>query len=259
MSSGATVSVVVGVGIFLILAGFVLLVINRLPLGRRPASGGTGTLAEPLIIVAGAACLIASLVVNSGNASTGAVASSGSPTTSTPTQTSSANTSPSTSPSQSGSPSASSGSSSVIALSSPANGSQVKDCQVFTGTSQLAAGKTILLSVENLSDPTKTLYLAPVHGWQNPDALGHWVAVQYFGSDDTSVGQSFHVDVVVLGLTQVQQAMSLPSNQPTWSAATLPSGAKVIKEITVTRIAGIRTCLLAAADHSPARLQAEFN
>jgi hypothetical protein len=51
VNSGATVGIVVGVGI-LVLAGFVLLVINRLPSGRRPASGGIGALAEPLIIVA---------------------------------------------------------------------------------------------------------------------------------------------------------------------------------------------------------------
>ena len=250
MNSGATVGIVVGVGIFLVLAGFVLLVINRLPSGRRPASGGTGTLAEPLIIVAGAACLIASVVVNSGNASTETAASSSSPaapTAQTPAQSSDANMTPSTSPSKPRSLPAS-GPASAIALSSPTNGSQVKDCQVFTGTSQLAAGKTVLLSVENLSDPTKTLYLAPVHDWQTPDVLGHWIGVQYFGSDDSSVGQSFHVDVVVLDLTQVRQAMSLPSNHPTWSAATIPSGAQVIKEITVTRIAGIRTCLSALSN-----------
>jgi hypothetical protein len=245
VSSGATVGIVVGVGIFLVLAGFVLLVINRLAPGRRPVGGGIGALAEPLIIVAGAACLIASVVVNGDHPSTETAASSSSPATptaQTPTHPSSVNMTPSASPSKLRS-SPASGPVSAITLSSPADGSQVKDCQVFTGTSQLAAGKTILLSVENLSDPTKTLYLAPVHDWQTPDVLGHWVGVQYVGSDDSSVGQSFTVDVVVLDLTQVQQAMSLPSNHPTWSAAALPPGAQVIKEITVTRIAGIRTCL----------------
>ena len=247
MSTGSTIAIVVGAGIFLILAGIVLLVINRLSVsGDRisSASGnrGIGSLTEPTLIVAGVACLVVCVIVNGSHSTaetTGPSSSSTAPTASAPIQSSSSTSTPSTSGSNLASSPLPAGSAENVSVSSPKTGSQVEACQVFAGTSNLASDKTIVLSVSNLSDPTKTLYLAPVHNWQTSNMLSHWTGVQYFGSGNSSVGQTFHVDVVIMDISQVRQALAISSNHPTWSTAARPAGSQVKEELSLTRISGL--------------------
>jgi cytoskeletal protein RodZ len=247
MSPESTVVIAVGVGVFLILAGVALLVLNRLPTGaaRAGASSSRGSLTEAVLIIAGAACLIAAVAVNSNSgapepaAPTGASASS---VSSASAPSSGAASEPAPSPTSSTASPPASKSDELVSVTSPKTGGQIEQCQVFTGTSTLTQGETIVLSVSNVSDPTKTLYLAPVHNWQAPGALAHWSGTQYFGSGDSSVGQTFHVDVVIMEVSQVKQALAFPSNVPTWATAALPSGSILKSELTFHRVSGAGSC-----------------
>ena len=135
-------------------------------------------------------------------------------------------------------PSTSAAPTGAVTVDSPASGSKVQGCDVFTGTSDLAAGQTIVLSVRNLNDSGTTSYLAPVQGYDKPAALAKWTGVQYFGSGDNSVGQTYLVSVLVMASSAVKSALAEPANRTTWAVTSLPSGSTVKDTLHLTRISG---------------------
>jgi hypothetical protein len=248
VSTGSTIAIVVGAGIFLILAGVTLLIINRLPVsgGRTGSVTGSRGLTEPVLVVAGAACLIVCVIFNGSRGSTERVSSGSATTPAAVTPVQSSSSTPALDPSASNPASSpqSGGSAESVSVSFPKAGSKVEQCQVFKGTSNLTPDKTIVLAMSNATDPTKTLYLEPVHNWQTPNTLSHWTGIQYFGSGDNSASQIYHIDVVIMNLSQVRQAEAIPSNSPTWSTTAMPQGSHVTEELSLTRIpgAGPATC-----------------
>lgn len=125
-----------------------------------------------------------------------------------------------------------------VTLSAPSPGTHVQGCDVFTGTSSLAPAETIVVGVRNLSDAGHTIYLAPVNHWDKPSALAHWTGIQYFGSGDSSVGQTYVVSVMVEASSTVKSALSNPANHVAWAVTSLPGGATVKQTLHLTRIPG---------------------
>jgi hypothetical protein len=125
-----------------------------------------------------------------------------------------------------------------VTLSAPSPGSKVQQCDVFTGTSSLPVDKTIVVGVRNLDNTGHTSYLAPVSNWDKPNALAHWADIQYFGSGDTSIGQTYLVSVIVMSSDVVRHALAEPANRDSWAVTSLPSGSKVKRSLRLTRVAG---------------------
>lgn len=117
-------------------------------------------------------------------------------------------------------------------------GSDVQQCDVFTGTSDLPADETIVIGVRNLDDAGNTSYLVAVNNWDKPGALPHWTGFQYFGSANSSVGQKYLVSVIVMPSTVVKNALANPANRPTWAVTSLPAGSAVKQSLRLTRVAG---------------------
>lgn len=113
--------------------------------------------------------------------------------------------------------------------------STVGNCEVFSGTSDLPRGQTIVLGQRNHSDLTKTIYLQPVNSWQDPAALARWTGSQYFGSGTASVGQIYEIFVISMNVSVVRDAMRLRVGD-VWHVGRLPRSSKVKQTYTVTRV-----------------------
>jgi eukaryotic-like serine/threonine-protein kinase len=75
--------------------------------------------------------------------------------------------------------------SAAVTITAPAEGSDVKQCELIEGTtSNLPAGTTLVLSSVDLSartDGEQIRRLSPVDGWQTPSSLKVWRTPQQFG------------------------------------------------------------------------------
>jgi len=96
----------------------------------------------------------------------------------------------------------------------------------------------LVLSAQNLSDPSKVIYLEAVNNWNKPADLSDWTGYQYFGSGDTSVGQTFEVSIIVIKTGTVAAALAEPTNNPVWHVKSLPNGSKVKQTLRVVRMKG---------------------
>jgi hypothetical protein len=114
----------------------------------------------------------------------------------------------------------------------------VQQCDIFTGTSDLPGDETIVIGVRNLNDTGNTSYLEPVHGWDKPNELAHWTGFQYFGSGDTSLGQTYLVSVIVMASSVVKSALADPANHTAWGVTSLPAGSTVKQTLHLTRVSG---------------------
>lgn len=247
MSSQSTVIIGVAVGLFLILTGTALLVIGKLPASAHRGFRGLGNtgatgLTELVLVALGVACLSVVVISNSNQndrAGTTPTDSSTTPAVATPAL--GPTLVPTSGPSPANSITAlpsTRGQAETVSVLSPRNGDAVSACDVFSGISRLAAADTIVLSVRNLSDPSGTLYLEPVHNWATPGALAHWVGFQYFGSGDSSVGQTYEVGIVIMKISLVRASLAESVNTPTWHVASLPPGSRVKHGLRLTRISG---------------------
>jgi len=126
----------------------------------------------------------------------------------------------------------------AVSITHPVFGARVGECGVFTGTSDLPPGQTLVLSAQNLSDPSKVIYLEAVNNWNKPADLSDWTGYQYFGSGDTSVGQTFEVSIIVIKTGTVAAALAEPTNNPVWHVKSLPNGSKVKQTLRVVRMKG---------------------
>lgn len=123
----------------------------------------------------------------------------------------------------------------AVAVTTPTYGSKVAACAVFSGTSDLPPGETLVLSARNLSDPTRTSYLEPVNNWTVSSEISQWTGYQYFGSGNSSVGQTYEVDVLIIKTSTVRAALAQPKNNPAWAVKSLPSGTHVKATLRVVR------------------------
>lgn len=142
---------------------------------------------------------------------------------------SAASTSPSASPS--GLPAG------AVVLDFPANQAQARQCEIFKGRSNLAADKTLVLGLRNMDNNDPQRYFEAVSDWEYPDSIANWSGPQWFGSGDTSVGQRFRVEVLVLARGQVAQFLTA-SKRNGWHSADNPPGATVGAHVTLHRVKG---------------------
>jgi hypothetical protein len=81
--------------------------------------------------------------------------------------------------------------------------------------------------------------LQAVNDWDRPEALSHWTGYQFFGSGDSSVGQTFEVSVTVMKIDTVAAALAESANRPIWHVKSLPNGSKVKQTLRVVRVKGL--------------------
>jgi serine/threonine protein kinase len=128
----------------------------------------------------------------------------------------------------------------AVTLSAPGN-STVGRCAVFSGTSDLPPGRTLVLGQLNLDDVTRTIYLQPVDNWQDANRLRKWTGAQYFGQGNASVGQTYKILVISIDAKVVRTA---PGAQPgvVWHVTKLPPTSEVKQVIRVHRVRGSGAC-----------------
>ena len=88
----------------------------------------------------------------------------------------------------------------LAAITAPGNGASVAWCAVIEGTSKLPAGRTLLLSVENLSVGGGVKHLRTLDGWQEPATLGRWRQAQFVGLPGDPAGARYRIEVFVVPL-----------------------------------------------------------
>jgi serine/threonine-protein kinase len=122
-------------------------------------------------------------------------------------------------------------------LVAPADGSSVHQCAIFTGTAHLPTGKTLVLSMRNLDNFDPNHYFEAVKDYDYPGELGAWTGYQWFGSGDSSVGQHYRVELLIVDLSLVKTALA-KSKKDGWFAPNDLEGSVLVAHITVTRVAG---------------------
>lgn len=192
--------------------------------------------------------IAAAAVLAAGGTAGGIIASLGGPPTSRvvpPTRSASASVSATAATTATGGTASSAAAvpaSNSVSIDSPASGTSVQHCDVFTGRASLPASYTLVLVMEDLSNRDKMLYLQPVHDWQHPAKLSRWTGFQYFGTDDLSVGEKYTVQAVMVPIATVAAAMANPAYGPVsnhnWHAAVLPQGSVTGPTVSLTRVKG---------------------
>ena len=126
-----------------------------------------------------------------------------------------------------------------VIILTPKNGSKVRACEPFVGTAQLPPGKTLVLGMQNQTDNEKTLHFEGLWRTQVVGSTTTWVSAQYFGSKDSSVGQTFTVRIMLVDSTvkaQEEQKAKLAGHE--WYSTQEPPHAQDVVTLTYHRIAG---------------------
>lgn len=130
-----------------------------------------------------------------------------------------------------------------VQIVEPAPAQRVQRCAVFRGRSALPAGKTMVLAMRNRTNGEPVRYLVEVDGWDRPSRLATWRGKQFFGTADSSVGQEYTVEVLVVDLGAVTRSMrAAHAAGELWTLETLPATWEVAAAVTVRRIAGPGNC-----------------
>ena len=138
----------------------------------------------------------------------------------------------------------------LATISSPGNGRPARLCTVVSGTSKLPPGQTLLTSVENelVGDRVRHLQLVP--GWERPETLRRWRALQFIGLPQEPAGGKFRIEVLVVPLAALQQQVAAAGGESGPWRHTLPAGSTVGASIFVSRADGgerdPRACSVAA-------------
>jgi hypothetical protein len=121
-----------------------------------------------------------------------------------------------------------------VTLSSPCDGADIDYCETVTGTSDLPAGKTLVLTQQNL-DGTQLNFFSTPENWDTPGALATWHAVVYFGNRSHGQGQQYRLTVVVADRAEVRRsADDAKSHARNWSGEQQFPG-EVAVQVTVHR------------------------
>jgi hypothetical protein len=226
---------VLGIGLVVLGVSVVAVQLLRWDM-KRTAAGAPSPYLYALVIVIGIASLGTSGFLSLKKPASSAAAQPQPTASAASTPTGSAT--PALTPSASSSAATTGAATGAVTLSAPSPGTNVQGCDVFTGTASLPTGETVVLGVRNLSDAGHTTYLAPVSNWDKPAALANWTGIQYFGSGDASVGQTYVVSVIVMASSTVKSAEANPANKASWAMTSLPGGASVKQTLHLTRVPG---------------------
>ena len=121
---------------------------------------------------------------------------------------------------------------STASISSPGNGAKVKDCAYFSGTSHLAKGQSLILSMRSLDNGDTQRYVEQVFKWDKPDELSSWRGAQYFHGDP---GQRYSVELMAVDLEKSRAAKAYDAAE---AADALVPGATSLAVREVEREAG---------------------
>ena len=124
-----------------------------------------------------------------------------------------------------------------VVLDSPDERTDVKQCGIFTGRANLPDDKTIVLGVRNTDNGSPERYFEAVDHWEYPSDLQNWKAIQWFGDKDSSAGQHFRVEVLVVDLALATKKMAAAKTEG-WHGAANPPGAKVAAHRDLHRVKG---------------------
>jgi hypothetical protein len=129
-----------------------------------------------------------------------------------------------------------------VTIDPPPNNS-VQACHNFTGTAELAPGDTLVLAVRNLNHTDPITYFMRVMQWSSGTVgKGPWQAPQFFGSGDSSVGQTMELSVLVMPETAVARELAAhgaPPEQWDWhDRRAVPADAESAKVLLLDRIPG---------------------
>ncbi|GAB7044525.1 MULTISPECIES: hypothetical protein [Catenuloplanes] len=119
----------------------------------------------------------------------------------------------------------------------PVDDGEVHQCEVFRGTARLPEDKTLVLGVRNVDNGSPERYFEVVDDWEYPGDLAEWSGSQWFGSGDSSVGQRFRAEVLIMDLAEVRTAVRAAAEKG-WHAPDNPAGATVAAHITLKRVPG---------------------
>lgn len=122
-------------------------------------------------------------------------------------------------------------------LDAPIDNATVRQCEVFTGTATLPATKTLLLGMRNLDNKDSQRYFGVVDNWEYPRDLGNWHGYVWFGSGNSSVGQRYRVELLIVDYATAE-AGAKKAKDVGWHSDKNPEGAIVAGHITVKRVAG---------------------
>lgn len=120
-------------------------------------------------------------------------------------------------------------------ITSPADGSEVKNCALLSGTSTVPDSATLVLAMRNLDNGDPTRYVEFVYGWDDPALLPRWEGAQFFGSRDYSVDQRYAVELIVVGAELARAARNSGNDTV---VNDLADQGVVLHTIRFTRIAG---------------------
>jgi serine/threonine protein kinase len=120
------------------------------------------------------------------------------------------------------------------AITSPADGSDVKQCSYFEGTATVPAGMTLILAMQNLSNASPERYAEFVFGWEDPTRLSAWRGAQYFGQGNDSVGQDYRVQLITVRLDAARRWKG--SGDP---GSSLAAGGTLLAEVRLHRVTGL--------------------
>ncbi len=130
-------------------------------------------------------------------------------------------------------------------IQAPPN-NEVPKCWVFQGTAEVFSGNTVVLAVKNLSNDDPNTYFRVVTNWPSGSTgIGPWSEVQFFGSDDSSVGQSYKLTLYIMSKQAVLIELTRHGDgptQPAWAHPAPPAGSEVAAVLGLSRIPGDGSC-----------------
>lgn len=124
-----------------------------------------------------------------------------------------------------------------VRLIHPVDDAEVHQCERFRGTARLPDDKTLVLGVRNVNHRSPERYFEVVDDWEYPGDLAEWTGSQWFGAGDSSVGQRFRAEVLIMDLAAVRKAVRA-ADEKGWHAPDNPEGAVVAAHITLKRVPG---------------------
>jgi hypothetical protein len=137
---------------------------------------------------------------------------------------------------------------SLVVINAPADGSDVRKCEVIEGTASLPPGTTLVLATRDLSAKTAddgAPRLSPVDGWKKPSSLNVWQADQDFGaasdsaSADPDAPRRFRVEALVVDLDVLKGLMAdARAAGDDWRRESLPDSTVAGASITMNRVPG---------------------
>lgn len=83
-------------------------------------------------------------------------------------------------------------------IESPIDESQVQRCARMTGTVVRPTGKTVMTAMRNLDNGDPAWYGEKLLEQPEPGSSGRWTGIQYFGSQNSSVGQRYEVVLALI-------------------------------------------------------------